>query len=61
MPEGDPGPPADEVVDGEDDTDAADIAEPRRYAGFRIALGRFAGQLVLPGANDACLHRRHGE
>ena len=41
-PEGDPGLPADEVVDGEDDADVGEIAEPRRYAGFRIALGRFA-------------------
>lgn len=39
-PEGDPGPLADEVVD-DDDADA-EIAEPRRYAGFRTALNRFA-------------------
>lgn len=40
-PESDPGPPADEVVDGDDDADA-EVAEPRRYAGFRTALSRFA-------------------
>lgn len=39
--EGDLGPPADEVVDGEDDTDTAEVAEPRRFAGFRRTLSRF--------------------
>jgi hypothetical protein len=39
-PEDDPGPPADEVVEGDDDMD--ELAEPQRYRGFRIALGRFA-------------------
>lgn len=48
-PEGDPGPPADEVVDGEDDS-SIEIAEPRRYAGFRTALSRFA---VSGDRNDA--------
>lgn len=43
-PEDDPGPPADEVVDGDDgDDNPWEIAEPRRYAGFRTALSRFAG------------------
>lgn len=44
-PDDDPGPPADEVVDGDDDAeaDAEEIAEPRRYAAFRTALRRFAG------------------
>lgn len=41
--EDDPGPPTDEVVYGEDDVDADEIAEPRRYAGFRTALRSFAG------------------
>lgn len=41
-PEGEPGPPADEVIEGDDDGDSAEIAEPRRYAGFRTALRRFA-------------------
>jgi hypothetical protein len=41
--EEDPGLPADEVVDGEDDSDISEIAEPRRFAGFRTALSRFAG------------------
>jgi len=41
-PEEDPGPPADELVDGEDESDV-DVAEPQRFRGFRLALGRFAG------------------
>lgn len=40
--EDDPGPPADEVIDGEDDVEI-EVAEPRRYAPFRTALRRFAG------------------
>jgi len=42
-PEEEPGLPADEVVDGEDDADIPEIAEPRRFAGFRAAMRRFAG------------------
>lgn len=41
-PEDAPGPPADGVVGGDDDADV-EVAEPRRYAGFRTALSRFAG------------------
>lgn len=37
-----PGLPADEVADGEDDSNA-DVAELQRFRGFRVALGRFAG------------------
>jgi hypothetical protein len=50
-PEDDPGPPADEVVDGDDDAD--EIAEPQRYRGFRIALGRFANSGTREDAQKA--------
>lgn len=39
-PEEDPGLPADEIADDDEATD--EIAEPRRYAGFRLALSNFA-------------------
>jgi hypothetical protein len=48
--EDDPGPSADEIVDGIDDED--EVAEPQRYRGFRIALGRFAGS----GSRDDARH-----
>jgi hypothetical protein len=51
--EDDPGPPADEVIDGEEDGDGPELAEPRRYAGFRMALSRFAGSGDLADARTA--------
>jgi hypothetical protein len=54
-PEADPGPPADEVVD-EDDASAVEIAEPRRYAGFRTSLRRFR---TSGDRNDARTALRH--
>ena len=42
LEQSDIGPPADEVVDGLDDADLPEVAEPKRYLGFRTALGRFA-------------------
>lgn len=50
-PEDDPGPPANEVVDGEEDTN--ELAEPQRYRGFRIALGRFANSGTRDDARTA--------
>src|SRR5271166_1828126 len=50
-PEDDPGPLADEVVDGDDDAD--EIAEPQRYRGFRIALSRFANSGTRDDARTA--------
>lgn len=49
-PEDDPGLPADEIIDGEDDVEI-EVAEPRRYAPFRTALRRFAGS---GDRTDAC-------
>jgi hypothetical protein len=51
--EDDPGPLADEVDDGDDDADAVEIAEPRRYARFRTALRHFAGSGDLSDARKA--------
>lgn len=40
--QGEPGPLADEIVDGLNEADVPEFAEPKRYLGFRTALGRFA-------------------
>lgn len=51
-PEGDPGPPADEVA-AEEPPDAQDVAEPKRFLGVRLALGRFASSGNTPDARAA--------